>query len=639
MSAAYLFGRAPLAPRALAPLPLGSIRAEGWLLGQLRLQAASLTGHLDEFWPDLGPDNLWLGGTREGWERGPYYADGLIPLAYLLADDRLQAKARRWVEALLRFQDDTGWIGPVQAPGRRPYDAWPAMIVLKGLTQYQEATGDDRVIPYLIRFCGYLRDYLDERPLFDWGASRWGDLALSLCWLYERTGEAWLLELMDRAHQQGYDWIAHFRDFAFTRKLAAEECVMHTHVVNNAMAVKTPGVWYRRSLAESDRQAVALALANLDRYHGQATGVFSGDEHYAGRDPSQGTELCAVVELMFSLECLLSILGEPALADRLEKIAYNALPAAFSPDMWAHQYDQQANQVLCTRAPRQWTNNGPDSNLFGLEPNYGCCTANLHQGWPKLVAHLWLATPDEGLAAAAYGPCRVTARVRGGQVVTVVDETDYPFGETIRFRVEAAAPLAFPLWLRVPAWAEEASLRVGGAPAVLAPGTFHVIERTWSPGDVVELHLPMAVRAARRYREALTLERGPLVYALKIGEEWRQIGGELPHGDWEVYPTTPWNYGLCLDPDHLGASVEVRTRPVGEVPFSPDGAPVELRVLGRRVPEWTLWENSAGPLPPSPVASSAPEETLTLIPYGCTNLRVTEFPQIAPPRQGRGDRP
>ncbi len=176
------------------------------------------------------------------------------------------------------------------------------------------------------------------------------------------------------------------------------------------MALKTSAVWWQISGQRSDRDAIYQLLREMDRYHLMPNGVHSGDEHYAGTDPSQGTELCAVVEGMFSYEHLIAILGDPALADRLEKVAYNALPATFSGDMWAHQYDQQPNQVLCTRFPREWTTNGPDSNLFGLEPNFGCCTANIHQGWPKLAASLWMAMPEGGLAAVAYAPNEVRTK-------------------------------------------------------------------------------------------------------------------------------------------------------------------------------------------------------------------------------------
>ncbi|GHO89805.1 hypothetical protein KSZ_78110 [Dictyobacter formicarum] len=74
-------------------LPTGAIRPDGWLYEQLRLQAQGLTGHLDEIWPDVGPNSAWLGGTGEEWERGPYYCDGLIPLAYMLQDEQLIKKA------------------------------------------------------------------------------------------------------------------------------------------------------------------------------------------------------------------------------------------------------------------------------------------------------------------------------------------------------------------------------------------------------------------------------------------------------------------------------------------------------------------------------------------------------------------
>ncbi|MFN8580397.1 MAG: glycoside hydrolase family 127 protein [Gemmatimonadaceae bacterium] len=632
----------PLAAPAFAPLPLGSVRPAGWLQRQLRIQADGLSGHLDQFWPDVS-ESQWFGGNAEGWERAPYWLDGAIPLAWLLDDTTLKTRIDAHIDYIVSHQRADGWFSPYPLDAAaRKYDLWSILLANKVLAQYHEATHDDRALRSAMRSMRAMHAGLSATPLFDWGRFRWYEGVVPALYAFEQTGEPWLLDYARTLRDQGVD---------FEALMATDDVRVPTprrglwkwtkHVVNMAMAPKAAALSWRLDQRPTDRAFASKMVELLDQYHGQVTGMFSGDECLAGKNPLQGSELCAVVEYMYSLEHLTSVFGDGAFADRLERLAYNALPATFAPDMWSHQYVQQVNQVQCTINPDfGWSTNGPESNLYGLEPNYGCCTSNMHQGWPKFTAHLWMRPKAGGLAAMAWAPCRVDTTVDGAPVHIEVD-TDYPFREAVTLRVRTERPTRFPLQLRIPAWAHGASVQVANEPPHDAQsGSMHELARTWSGDTAVTVRLPMRPAVTVRYNGAVAVERGPLVYALKIGEAWTRVNAdkphrELPHGDYEVRPTTPWNYGLILDPGDPAKGLQFDEQPVGERPFSPEGAGMRAVVQARRIPDWKIENGWAGEIStadrawaqPRRGASAEPVEQVTLIPYGCTNIRITEFPR------------
>ncbi|KQX91633.1 beta-L-arabinofuranosidase domain-containing protein [Streptomyces clavifer] len=626
----YSPNAAPPHPTAFLKLPPGRITARGWLAGQLRLQLDGLCGRYEELshFLDFGTSG-WVRPDCGGWEEVPYWLRGYADLAIVTGDATAPAASRRWIDAILATQQSDGFFGPRSlrtSLGGGP-DFWPFLPLIQALRSWQEYSGDNRIIPFLSRFFRYM--YAQGPGAFDtsWIALRWGDGLDSVFWLFNRTGDTFLLDLADKIHRYGADW---------------GDNLVDPHNVNIAQGFREPAQYALRSGSPQDtRDTYGTYGRAMDQYGQFPGGGFAGDENTrpGHGDPRQGFETCGIVEFMASHQLLTRITGDPLWADRCEELAFNSLPASLDPSGRAVHYITSANSVDLDNEPksgRQFQNPfAMQAYLPGVD-QYRCCPHNYGMGWPYFVEELWLATPDGGLAAAMYAACEVTAKVADGTEVTFTEETGYPFTDTVSLSLTSPKPLRFPLVLRIPAWCAAPVIEVGGRRVAAPAGpAFTRIDRTWVNGDRVTLRFPQrtTVRTWAADHGAVSVDRGPLTYSLRIGEEYRRTGGTEQFPEYEVHATGPWNYGLVLDAEKPASSLRTRStgRAPGDDPFTLDGTPLTMTARARRIPEWTADdEHVVAPLQESPARSEEPVEEVTLVPMGAARLRITSFPTADP---------
>lgn len=640
-------------------LPLGTIKASGWLRHQLQIMRDGTTGHLDEVYWKVRDDNGWLGGQGDGWEETPYWLDGAVPLAYLLDDKALKDKVLQYINWTLDNQRPSGYFGPITKAERESgaqitadnpelgEDWWPKMVMLKVLKQYYTATGDERVILFMTSYFNYQQEALKKAPIgnwTEWSESRGHDNVLMAQWLYGITKDESLLELAALIESQTFPWSTWLgnRDWAINAATQQNgENWMHRHGVNVAMAIKDPAVNYQRTGDVQYLKALNTGFNDLMTLHGLPYGMFSADEDLHGNDPTQGTELCAIVESMYSLEEIISITGDQRYMDALERMTFNALPTQTTDDYNDKQYFQIANQVQVKRGVFNFSLpfEREMNNVFGMRSGYTCCLANMHQGWTKFTSHLWYGTPDKGLAALAYSPNQITAKVGEKNMEVVIDEeTNYPFDDLITFHINTKEDVAFPMQLRIPAWCKQAAISLNGEQLRSEKGgQIITVNRTWQNNDKLTLQLPMEVSTSNWGRNSRTVERGPLVYALKLEERWEK-GHDEKEGDYlSVYPKGNWNYGLLEKVVQAPAeNLEVRkVKPVTNAfVWNLQNAPIEITAPAKRIPGWKIIENGTAPQPVTARDGlfmgqvDDKVETVTLIPYGCTKVRIVAFPVV-----------
>ncbi|KAJ3813548.1 hypothetical protein F5876DRAFT_63075 [Lentinula aff. lateritia] len=618
-------------------VPTGSIKPTGWALDQANVQANGLAGHLRDF-DSYVNGSIWMEGGSieysEMHESAPYWFNGMVALAFQLQDDRLIDQVQKFLDWTLDNQQDDGWLGPEPFVDNasEPRLVWPRYLLLLGLVQYAEAdpTQTSRIVNAMHKFTAAVHDIFANNTQgdpslgfqYDYQYVRWEEMLYSLQWLYDN-------------HPEGFSW----KDDWFTAdifpKTAPGLADLNMQTLGNLLtmkaALKSEALAYRFTFDPSDIDSTWERIDLVYTYHGRESGTFSADEHIAGLDPSRG-------EQIFSLATVYGILGNNSVADRVEKLAYNALPAGIFYDWWLNQvWAQNMN-------PFPWVNNGPNSNVFGFEPlrNYPCCTVNHPAAYPKFWMHSFFTRQNgTSLVHALLGPSTYTGTLAGSN--NVVDYT-------------ISALKSFDFHIRVPDWAliNSSTIRIAGSEAIsLEPDSMNLHTITVSPGVTkLQLFLDDQIEVIPRYNGSVAITKGPLNYALEITFNKTSAPGlrsqqalsdaetlfpDAPISfftstdnhtlDNTLLPTSEWR--PAIDPSTIRFVDKTNvTTILPQYIWAPDSQPVLMTVTACQI-EWNLVNGTAAPPPASPNTCVGDKFEANLVPFAAARLRLGEIPLIA----------
>jgi len=642
----YHTNQAPLVPQHLVKLPVGAVRPGGWLLKSLELQREGLTGKLGEISAWLTKkNNAWLnkdGKGDWGWEEMPYWLKGYGNIGYVLNDKKMIDETMIWVNGTLNSQRDNGDFGPYvirKSNGKR--DLWAQMLMLFVLQSYYEYHQDPRVVTHMTRYFKWQMTIPETDFLTDyWENSRGGDNLYSVYWLYNITREPWLLDLANKIHRNTANW-------------RLKNWLPNWHNVNIAQCFREPATYYMQSKDPADLQASYDNQRFIREMFGQVPGGMFGSDENSRKgfvDPRQAVETCGMVEQMASDEIMLRITGDTHWAENCEDVAFNTFPAAFMPDYRALRYLVAPNMVISDSKNHNPGIDNPGPYLMMNPFSSRCCQHNHTSGWVYYAENLWMATPDNGLAAVLYSDSEVTAKIGDGTEVTIATQTHYPFDEQVNMKLTLAKPVSFPLYFRIPLWADKATVKVNGQPLNVTPVAGHYVRiaGNWKNGDAIALTFPMKLQARtwEKNKGSVSINYGPLTLSLKIAEnylkydsketaqydsKWQDNVDQSQWPSFEILPAGPWNYGLPGDLSNLEKNFTVVKKPwpKDNFPFTTQAVPIEIRSKGKQIPGWGIDQYGlCAELPQSPVETTAPLTEITLIPMGAARLRISAFPLV-----------
>ncbi|RKR79940.1 DUF1680 family protein [Mucilaginibacter gracilis] len=611
--------------------PMTANSAKGWLLEYLNRQRSGLTGH-----PDVlsYPFNtcLWAGsieriGEKHGdnwwrYEQTAYYTDGLLRLGFELNDAELIAKGRAGINYTLEHVQPNGRLGPGLFVSQ-----WPIAVFFRAMEAEYMATGDPKIIAALHKH------YLSYTPE-ELGKFKRAIVNIEgALWTYGKTGDQKLLDLSEKAYALG--------GFELNLKNSLSPDSVVLHGVTYMEMAKLPAILYAFTGKKEYLDAAVNVMRKLDRDHMLPDGVPSSSEFLAGKNPLHSHETCDITDYTWAVGYLLMATGDATWADHIEKAVFNAGPGCVSKDFKQLQYFSSVNQFIATGNSNQ-NKFMHGSTWMAYWPCHEteCCAGNVHRMMPNYVARMWMRDAKGNPIAALYGPSEEKVVLNSGQQVIIKEATSYPFSDLIGFTFETEKPVDMPFMFRIPGWCSSPSVTINGKPyvAALKSGTFVTINRKFTKGDKITLQLPMDAKLVNA-GQGVTVERGPLLYAFAIPEKvktdtatYANLGGKhSPDPNFpalDIRPAGNWNYALAVNEASFSQKIEVIKTGSTGYPLDPGKSPVIIKVPARKVKQWTLLENRFTPELPAPGQFDT-EKTIhriTLVPYGSTRLRITEFP-------------
>lgn len=633
-----------LTPDYFEKLPLGEVTVtQGWLRKQLDLMCEGITGRLPEFGPFFRPEQngFLYPETASGWEEIPYWLRGFYPMAVLAKSQKHIKIANQYFEALFASVQEDGWFGPAYLKhyeiidGIPAPDLFPSMMLLDVLILYYENTKDPRVISLIDGFFTFCKNIPEtvflpkSKGRLRWQKIRGGDMLTPIHWYYRFSGKEWLPDLATRFYNK--IWKASFPFIAH-------------HAVDFGQRVGYDAIYSRQSGNPADYEKSEKAYQDFQETWGQTPrGIFCADEQVRKGcvDPRQGYEPCGMVELAKNFYEMGRISGNSLYADRAEDVILNHFIPSFSPNYHQMHYLTSSNLPILSDWREQPSCNGSWVRRRSHEiftPNNRCCGHNTGMGLPWYAMNLWQKRGEDGLVTWLYADSEVETQLKNGKVALKM-RTNYPFDGTVRIQCDQNEQGVFKLFLRIPAYAGQVKLSTAEKTEVFreCKGGFVCIEANWKAGDEITLEIPMELSLTHwKNNGSVSVDRGPLTYSIKIGEEWRLVedAGQYNHPDphlfenYEVYPTNDWNYGLCLRDDDVHSCVSIKQvdKELSDMPWTLEGAPVVLQARVKKIPQWTLEDDMAAELQQSPAYTEQEEEIVEMIPLGCARLRISCLP-------------